>query len=487
MEPEPSNESIFVIFFKSQTTIATLVISLFLSFSAMSTASIVPEILSDRYARLSHAYDGPFCSDHHEDHLPKQCQEGSDDAQAASAFGTLVLNILTLVFNSVVGSYSDVHGRKAFIVFGTFLAILSPLALVLMQIIPTMHPIWYYLSSSATGIVNYISIMFAAISDVVPEDRRSSCFAIMMAGWYGGFVFAPSITLLMGHLPLSILSFFLALLGLLVAGIYFPETTQTANAEVQTVTVVHEEDDDRGSSLLKMLTEPIKKLSILNRNITLRMLTIGSFFSSAVFSTDANLFLFYVESHFDVNEADLAKMFFVMGIIGVVMQAFLLHPLTVCMGEKMLLIATFLSGTLHNLLYGVSRNKEGIYVALCLSQFTKLNMPLLSSVGSKGADENEQGQLQGSLFSINALSAAVGPLLMQVIYDHTKDTFGPGTMFVFAAGLYFLGTISIAFMPITGRTNDVIVDTSDTTSDELAQPLISTVSEEGEDSIASNA
>ncbi|CAJ1969468.1 unnamed protein product [Cylindrotheca closterium] len=487
METESSNKSIFVIFFKSQTAVATLAISLLLSFSTMCTASIVPEILSDRYARISHSYDGPFCSDHHEEHLPKECQAGSDDAQAASAFGTLFLNILTLVFNSVVGSYSDVHGRKAPIVAGTLLSILSPLALVLMQIVPTMHPIWFYLSLSVTGIVNFISIMFAAISDVVPEDSRSSCFAIMMSGWYGGFVLAPSITLLMSHMAVSILSFILALLGLLVAAIYFPETISSTNIEAQAETAVSNEEDDRGWSLLKTMIEPIKKLSILNRNMTLRMLTIGSFFSSAVFSTDANLFLFYVESHFDVNEADLAQMFFVMGILGVVMQAFLLHPLTVCMGEKVLLTLTFLSGTLHNLLYGVSRNKEGIYVAVCLSQFTKLNFPLLSSVGSKGASKNEQGRLQGSLFSINAFSAAVGPLLMQAIYNCTKDTFGPGTMFVFAAGLYFLGTISIAFMPVKDPTNEETEVEDTTICDDLAQPLIDPANHEGENSIASNA
>jgi len=182
-------------------------------------------------------------------------------------------------------------------------------------------------------------------------------------------------------------------------------------------------------------------------------------------------------------------MFFIMGIVGVIMQGFLLHPLTVCTGEKMLLVATFLSGTLHNLLYGVSRNKEGIYAALCLSQFTKLNFPLLSSVGSKGASEFEQGQLQGSLFSINALSAAIGPVLMQSIYHYTKDTFGPGTMFVFSSFLYFVGTISVALMPAKSSTTiESFGVSSYTTSDELAEPLIDPVSQEEEGgAVASNA
>ena len=120
-----------------------------------------------------------------------------------------------------------------------------------------------------------------------------------------------------------------------------------------------------------------------------------------------------------------------------------------CLGEKGLLIMTFCSGTLHNLLYGVARNKTTLCVALMLSQLTKVNFPILSSLASKGTSTNEQGRVQGALFATNAIAYAVGPLSMEYVYHHTKNkkNFGPGFMFVYAAALYAIGTVLVALIP----------------------------------------
>lgn len=81
--------------------------------------------------------------------------------------------------------------------------------------------------------------------------------------------------------------------------------------------------------------------------------------------------------------------------------------------------------------------------------------PILASLASKDASANEQGQLQGALYAVNALSAAIGPLSMQSIYERTKDTrCGPGTMFVFASFLYFIGTVVVSFIPMGSEGGD---------------------------------
>jgi hypothetical protein len=51
------------------------------------------------------------------------------------------------------------------------------------------------------------------------------------------------------------------------------------------------------------------------------------------------------------------------------------------------------------------------------------------------------------LFALNALGAAIGPLSMQAIYDKTKNTLGPGTMFFFASFLYATGTAFVSCIP----------------------------------------
>jgi DHA1 family tetracycline resistance protein-like MFS transporter len=473
----------FVAFATAKGAIPALILSTLLSFGIGSTVGIVPEILSDRYSRLYHGYSGQPCFMFDHDDMPAACMEGADDAQAASAWGALLLNMLTLLFNPVVGSLSDVHGRRLLLSASIFLCTLPPMVLLLMQKIPSMDPMWYYLANSIVGVVNYISITFAALSDSMPEEFRAPSFALIMAGFYGGFALAPSFPLLMNHFQVSILSFALVLGSFAFTLLFFPETLPDAVAETnrqaqeESTAAALEETNTTGTTPLsqsficKILTRPFREMVILNRNLAIRLVAVGSFFSSMVFATDANLVIFYIEEHLNVRDKDIAQMFFIMGIMGILFQAFLLQPLVKCLGEKGLLVTAFLSGTLHNFLYGVAHNKRTIYVALCFSQLTKTNYPILSSLASKSASVNEQGQVQGALFALNALASAIGPLSMQFIYDKTKDSLGPGTMFLFASCLYFTGAIVVSMIPVrkVGQTSEGDFEEG---ANDLEEPLL---------------
>ena len=464
--------SLLASFLTKRATLVTFIINILVSFGIGSTVGIVPEILSDRYARIYHDYDGPDCSTFQYDAMPKACEHGADDAQSASAMGTLFLNLLTLFFSPVVGSMSDVHGRRIPIIIGVFLCILSPVLLILLQLIPTMRPIWYYAANSSVGIVPYTSIMFAAISDVVPENIRAPSFAILLAGFYTGFALSPSFAPLLGRFSASLLSSFLVFVAFLVSLLFLPETLPNSLETSRSISSEEEiqesaEDSKIFSVIITAASRPFREATILHRNMIMRLLAMASFFASMVYSTDASLVIYYVENHLNIRDKDIANMFLVMGCVGIVMQAFLLQPFIKCMGEKGLLVACFLSGTIHNFLYGAAKGKAGIYVALCLSQFTKLNYPMLSSVASKGALESEQGQVQGALFATNALAAAIGPVLMQLVYDHTKDnSMGPGTMFILASCLYFTGMIAVSFIPLKDTRDDSISDEG------LEEPLL---------------
>ena len=82
-----------------------------------------------------------------------------------------------------------------------------------------------------------------------------------------------------------------------------------------------------------------------------------------------------------------------MGILGAILQGIVLQPLVYCLEEKGLLVVSFVSGTLHYLLYGIASNKTEITWALSLSQLTKLDYPLLSSLASQQMGLDEQGRV----------------------------------------------------------------------------------------------
>jgi MFS family permease len=509
----------FSTFCKSRGCVQALIISVLLSFGLATTVGIVPTVIADRYARINHGWDGPPCYSLDHDVIPYACIQGGDDAQTGSACMSLVQNLLLFLSNPVVGSQSDVQGRRVFLLIGIFLFVLAPAVLVVMQHVPRLNPIFYFAANSSIGLVSYISIIFAAMADSSNQKFRAASFAMIMAGFYAGFCIAPSIVLFLSHQQAALLSLCLSVTAWLYAAAFFPETlaeslaeTAAAHHATRTITEAHiathhhetvtsltttrsegnddvwqqrnvgpttpllSEDmnsrdspsdvggtDDHHNMLFcnkytqivaVILLRPFRDMSILYRSNFLRTLTLASFLSAAVYSTDVSLVLFYIEEHLDVRDSDLAQMFFYMGILGVILQALGLQPLVNCLGEKRLLIVTFLSGTLHNFLYGAARDKAAITVAFSFSQITKLNYPILSSLASKAVDADEQGQVQGALFATNALAGALGPVSMNYIYKQTKNThFGPGTMFLLASFLYFLGTLCVAVIP---RTNNSV-------------------------------
>ncbi|VEU33343.1 unnamed protein product [Pseudo-nitzschia multistriata] len=485
----------------SKAVLAAFAVTTLSSFSIALTVGIVPEVLTDRYARLYHGYGSSEaggggnppaapCWEFDKSFMPEACVRGADDAQTGAAWAAFLQNTFTFFFNAVVGSYTDVHGRRLVLVAAVFANALVPAALLAMQLLPAMDPAWYYCSNASTGILSYTALVFAALSDGCPEEYLAGRFATNMAGFYVGFAAAPTLAVWMGsHLRASGWSFALAAAALVCSVAFLPETLPEPVA-VRNRGAVEEErppavplpaeseahgntntngplaaDSSSGStpraraaSCLEatgtVAAKPLRDMTILGRDAVMKLLALGSFLAAAVYSTDASLILFYIEEYFDVRENDIAFMFVVHGTMGVVLQGIGLQPLVYALGEHGLLVLCFLSGTLHNFLYGAAKSKTTLMVALSLSQLTKLGYPVLSSLASRRVGANEQGQVQGALLALNALGGAVGPVSMNWIYERTKEAgsgLGPGAMFLFASVLYLLGAVVVAAIPSAAR------------------------------------
>lgn len=414
----------------------------------------IPDTLADRYARLDHGYNSDVCSDFDRINKPTACQAGSDQAQSSATWANVVQSLLSLALNPVIGSVSDLEGRRWLLIASLWLSILPAIAFVFLLRVATLDPFWYYAASSCGGAINYLGLIFASLSDVTPEDLRAPANGLVLAGFYGGFSVAPSLAAVLSPTATAMVSLALCLLAFVLALLFLPETLPEHVRRLNKERRRQAQADQAAPSCLQTLgtalTRPVREASILGRDRTLRLITAASFFSGMVFASDATLVLYYMEDQLNVRADDFAKMFLMFGIVGIVLQGGLLQPLVNSMTEKGLLVSTFVCGTLHNFLYGVAQSKQAILLALILSQYTKLNFPLLSSIASRDASEAEQGRIQGALFASNSIAYAIGPLLMEYVYSWTKDGhswLGPGFMFIVAAGFYAIGTILVAMLP----------------------------------------
>eukprot|EP00567_Pseudictyota_dubia_P003789 CAMPEP_0197446878 /NCGR_PEP_ID=MMETSP1175-20131217/11697_1 /TAXON_ID=1003142 /ORGANISM="Triceratium dubium, Strain CCMP147" /LENGTH=542 /DNA_ID=CAMNT_0042978047 /DNA_START=56 /DNA_END=1684 /DNA_ORIENTATION=+ len=441
----------FIRFFASSRGAPQVVfLCMLLALALGSTLGVVPAVVTDRYARLNHGYDGKDCASFVSSDKPLECLDGSADAQNAAAAASFVSNGLTFISSSLVGSISDERGRRGIMTIGIFLSLLGPTCLVLLQVIPTMSPTWYYVAHTSTGVINWVTIALSALSDVMPKKWRAPCFGLLLSGFSMGFALAPSLALALSHKGVSILSMSLVLFGFIFALCCFPETLprEISQKAVQT-RADGTENETSADCISRNMLRPLKELSILNRNRLFRILSLLAFFSGMSSSGDQSLLLYYCQERLAFNDKDVAIMFMIFGSLGIFVQGILLKPMNECLGERLVIIVAFFFGAVNNFLYGIATTKSTIFVAVAVGTITGVSFPTISAIKSNNVEEHEQGRIQGALYSLSSLASAVGPVSLRVVYHFTKDNPfpGPGTMFIFGGLLYLLGSFIACALP----------------------------------------
>lgn len=307
-----------------------------------------------------------------------------------------------------------------------------------------MSPGWYYAAGSITGLVNWIAVALSALSDVMPPKWRAPSFGLLLAGFSLGFALAPLLAIFLNHFQVSCFALTMVVMGVVITILFMPETLSPAAAAEAAdcrAAQFHTHRTCAGKFAWGAL-RPLRELSILNRSRLFRLLSALAFFSGMVSSADHTLLIYYVEERLAFNDNDVALMFMLVGILGILVQGILLKPLNDCLGERLVIVVAFFLGAVHNFLYGMAKNKATIFIAVVISTFLGMSFPTISAIKSNNVDESEQGRIQGALYSLSALASGVGPVLLRVVYHHTKDLPypGPGSMFIFAAFLYLVAT-----------------------------------------------
>lgn len=463
------SESFVVQFAKTKGPPQITFIMMLVAIGIGSIIGVVPAVMTDRFASLYHGYGQdttidppPSCASFtNPDDKPEACLMGSADAQTAAATANLISNVLTFVTSSMVGSISDEYGRRTILIIGCSLATTYPFMLVLIQLIPNMSPWWYYGFSAMTGIISWVAIALSALADVLPPEFRAPGIGLLLAGFLLGFSISPVLSFLLSAFQLSLLSCSVVFGGVLATIFFVPETlppevalrakakrlereSRWAEEEAEARTNGASEGWLLFKKVVILLWRPVHEMSILNRDTFFRLISLLAFFSGMVSSGDQVLLVYYLEERLSFNTQDVSLMLLVMGLTGLFCQGVLLKPLNDFVGEKMVVALCFLVGAIDNTMYGLARNKATIYAAVALSGITGMAFPTISAIKSNNVAVNEQGRIQGALYSLQALASGVGPVVLRFVYRQAKDTpLGPGAMFVFA-GVLYLGAVATA-------------------------------------------
>lgn len=448
---DASSSTFLLHFFKSSGPPQIIALCLSIALALGSTIGVVPAVVEDRYARLNHDYAGEPCLSLATENRPRECSLGNDDAQNSAALASFVSNTLTFGTSSLMGSISDERGRRGIMLLGIGLSLLAPLCLVLMQLIENMDPFLYYASHAISGLVSWFAISLSSLSDVMPPMWRAPSFGLISAGFSLGFALSPMLAVYMSHLQVSIFALGILVSGFLFACISLPETLspdasdKAREKRLEELPAMETQLDIWKYNLL----QPGKALMILNRNKLFRLLSALAFFSGCVSTADHTLFLYYAEENFGFNDKDVAKLFLIIGGMGIFVQTIVLKPMTCRIGERRVIMVAFLVGALHNFLYGIAKGKTTLFVSATIASFTGMSFPTISAIKANNCSEIEQGRIQGALYSLSSLASAIGPMMLRYVYKQTKDGsgFGKGSMFIFGSLLYLVATVCAWLLP----------------------------------------
>lgn len=279
------------------------------------------------------------------------------------------------------------------------------------------------------------------ITTVMPKKWRAPTFGLLLSGFSLGFALSPILALGFTHYGVSVLSLSLLVFAFLFSLFKLPETLpeHVALAAQNERNEYHQRPDESYLSCLgRSLVRPMKELSILNRNNFFRLLSALAFFSGMSSAADQTLLVYYVEDRLDFNDHDIAILFGLIGLLGIFVQGFMLKPLTDLIGERLVVVVAFASGVVTNMLYSFATTKGIIFLAVCVGSIGGISFPTISAMKANNAEEFEQGRIQGALYALSSLAAAIGPVVLRAAYEKTMTWIYPGSFFLVASAFFVI-------------------------------------------------
>jgi DHA1 family tetracycline resistance protein-like MFS transporter len=319
-----------------------------------------------------------------------------DLARASHYFGLLFALYSTMQFvcAPVLGGLSDRFGRRPVL-------LLSLLGAATSYLISGLAPalFWLFLGRTIAGITGAsFSVAGAYIADVTPPAKRAATFGLVGAAFGLGFILGPAVGGTLGGYGLRVPYFVAAALNLanLLYGLFvLPESLARAHR--------------RPFSLRR--ANPVGSLRALARHPIVFGLTGTMFCAFMAQMILQSVWALDTQARFGWSLRDVGVSLMVAGTAGALVQGALVRPTTARLGERRTLLLGLLAGVAGQVAFGLATRGWMMYVFLLPFALGGVAGPASQAIISRAVGPSEQGELQGSLNSLQGAAAIVAPLL----------------------------------------------------------------------------
>jgi DHA1 family tetracycline resistance protein-like MFS transporter len=323
---------------------------------------------------------------------------GSRDAQTYW-YGAMIIafGLTQFVCAPALGALSDRYGRRPVLL----LSIAGLGTMFLLSALVNSVQALVALRIMGGALAANFAVANAYVADISTPEQRARSFGLIGASFGIGYVVGPMVGGLLGSIDIR-LPFYaaavLSVLNLLYGWFVLPES------------LAPRARNERAPFDFKRLN-PVSSLYGLTRlrnvGVLVAVIALASLAQFILHTT----WVLYTTFRFGWGPRETGLSLFVVGLTAALVQGGLLGWLLRSFGERRLVLAGLVSGTLAYLAYGLTTVGWLMYAIIFANLLSFAIGPALNAIISKAADPKEQGLAMGSLSSMGSLLAAIAPLL----------------------------------------------------------------------------
>jgi DHA1 family tetracycline resistance protein-like MFS transporter len=363
--------------------------------------------------------------------LPNLIKQFTGGDTAAAADWTVLFattwGVMQFLIGPVLGMMSDRFGRRPVLLISFFgLAV----DFLFMAFAPTLW--WLYVGRILNGMTaSSYSTAGAYLADITPPEQRARSFGMLTSAFSFGFVLGPTIGGVLGDISIrlpfiaaAVLTGINWLYGLLI----LPESLPP---------------ERRLAAFNWRRANPVGSLILLrSRPGLLGLAGVGFLFQLAQVVLPT-IFVLYTTYRYGWSMKVLGFTFLLTGVLGIIVQMFLVGPVVARIGERRAVLMGTLLGAIGFTWYGLAATGPVYLLAAPIFAATGFIMPGLQGLMTRRVTPQEQGQLQGANQSLMGIGSIIGPPLFGEVFAwsirHDATLHAPGLAIFLAASLLALG------------------------------------------------
>ncbi|CUH89548.1 Tetracycline resistance protein, class C [Phaeobacter sp. CECT 5382] len=356
--------------------------------------------------------------------------QGGSLADAAIWGGILstAFAVMQFLFSPVLGSLSDAYGRRPVLLISLFIMALDYLVMAL------AGSLWLLLIGRLVGGITAATHATAGayIADISKPAEKAANFGLLGAAFGAGFVLGPLIGGLLGEMGTRAPFYAAAVL----AGLNFALGWFVMR---ETVT------DDTRRAFDWRRANPFGAFRAMASIPGIKgLLWVYFLYSVAIYVYPA-IWSYFTAEQFGWQPQMIGVSLAIYGISMALVQGWLLRHVVRWVGER----RTVIWGQVFDFVaFGILAVITSGNLALALIPISALGalvQPALQGLMSRAVADNQQGELQGVMTAVHALSMVVSPLMMTAAFAQFSDRdtayYLPGAPFLLALVLMIIGCL----------------------------------------------